>query len=197
MHYHHSYGHRVKFGSVVTLNHQRRSHVTPARRRRERWTDLSTGEVRNYEREEDPSSRPAYNLGGSFHQISDRRTLAMIRQEGGLTHTDLAVFLFFALAEREAKECPETNGAAYLDMSVKEVAADIGMHRDAVARIVRKLKKVDLLLETRRVGRVIYYRASPHVIFRGSGADQQQQARNYRLPRVPGMYEQDKIRRVK
>lgn len=171
--------------------------MTPARRRRERWTDLSTGEVREYERQEDPAARPAYALGGSFHQISDRRTLAMIRQEGGLTHTDLAVFLFYALAEREAKESPETDGAAYLDMSVKEVAADIGMHPDAVGRIVRKLKKVNLLLETRRVGRVIYYRASPHVIFRGSGAEQQEQARRHRLPSVPGMYDGAKMRRVK
>jgi DNA-binding transcriptional ArsR family regulator len=172
---------------------ERQSQVTPARRRRERWTNVSTGEVNEFEREE---GRPAYNLGGSFHQISDRRTLAMIRQEGGLTHTDLAVFLFFALAEREAQACTETDGAAYLDMSVKEVALDIGMHSDAVGRIVRKLKKVDLLLETRRVGRVIYYRASPHVIFRGTGAEQQAQAKNYRLPSVPGMYDADKIRRV-
>jgi DNA-binding transcriptional ArsR family regulator len=171
--------------------------VTPARKRRERWTNLTTGEVQNYEREEDPSARPAYNLGGSFHQISDRRTLAMIRQEGGLTHTDLAVFLFFALAEREARECSETDGAAYLDMSVKDVAADIGMHPDAMGRIVRKLRKVDLLLETRRVGRVVYYRASPHVVFRGSGAEQQQQASRYRLPAVPGMYDNTRIRRVK
>lgn len=161
---------------------------------------MSTGEFTDYEREEDsPSGRPAYNLGGSFHQISDRRTLALIRKDSGLTHTDLAIFLFFALAEREAKENTGEGEEElpYLEMSAKEVAEDIGMNADAVSRIIRKLRKADLLLVTKRVGRSLFYRASPHVIFRGTGAQQQEQASRYKLPTVPGMYDPSKIRRVK
>lgn len=159
---------------------------------------MSTGEFKDYERQEDPSSRPAYNLGGTFHQISDRRTLAMIRKESGLTHTDLAIFLFFALAEREAKENADgEEEVPYLEMSAREVAEDIGMNPDAVARIIRKLRQANLLLVTKRVGRSLFYRASPHVIFRGSGAQQQEHASRYSLPQVPGMYDPAKIRRVK
>ncbi|HEY9014150.1 MAG TPA: hypothetical protein VIM84_03685 [Gemmatimonadales bacterium] len=171
--------------------------MPPARRRRERWTDLTTGEVRSYEREEDPASRPAYNLGGAYHQISDRRTLALIRQESGVNFTELAVFLVFGLAESHAREPTGADEPSYLDMSVREVAEYIGLTPDAVGRIVRKLKKLDLLLEVRRVGRVVYYRASPHVLFQGTAAQQQEQASRYRLPAVPGMYDHDKIRRVK
>jgi hypothetical protein len=47
------------------------------------------------------------------------------------------------------------------------------------------------------VGRSLFYRASPHVIFRGTGAQQQEQASRYNLPSVPGMYDPAKIRRVK
>lgn len=161
----------------------------------EQWTNVSTGELHEYTRD---AGRQAPYTFGRFHQISDRRALSMMLKESGLTHSDFVVFLFFGLAEKEAEAGVfDDDDAAFVDMSVAEVADLLGMSKESTGRIVRKLRKKDLLFVARKAGRTMYYRATPHVIFRGSGAEQREQASRYRLPQVEGMFDREKMRRVK
>lgn len=146
-----------------------------------RFADAATGEVHDYVDLDDPR-RPAYNFPGGFTAVSNRVGLRLLSKESGLTPSDRDVLALHVHG-------PERRGEV-LRWPRAQMAEYIGISARTVATAIKKLTKAGLLLEAERHGRVIYYRASPHHASRVGGDQQREDAAAYRLPVVPGSFEQ-------
>jgi DNA-binding transcriptional ArsR family regulator len=166
---------KTKTGAAISLVPARQDdNVTLA------VVNTQTGEVS--ELGVSPQGRPtSYGLGGSYGQLSHTRTLAMVRKESGLTDADVVVFLYIACASKETEEY-----GRYLEETIDEIADALGKNRKTVRGIIAKLAEHSLILLVREVGRMRYYRASPHVIFKGTGEEHSLATAAARLPTVPG-----------
>ncbi|MFE7365914.1 ArsR/SmtB family transcription factor [[Kitasatospora] papulosa] len=124
-----------------------------------------------------PSAPYAY--GGPHSNASQNRLAAILEAPGEFTDAEVRVIMWYLMRSPGQGE-PVRH-------TVTDVAAVLGMTRQGLSRIVKRLRERRILVERDRVGRTPFYALSPYLGGQGSGLDQRNAIRECNPPEIPGV----------
>ncbi|MBE8478418.1 MarR family transcriptional regulator [Streptomyces sp. 3R004] len=119
-----------------------------------------------------------YAYSGWHATVDKERVRAITRKSSGFTPAEKFMVLWFIGASPPGMDPVHRTG--------KDIAEEVGMTPDALARIMKKLARHRLIVETGKLGRIKLYRISPYIAFHGSGLEQREAVRDWNPPDIPG-----------
>lgn len=136
----------------------------------------------------EPTARFLY--GGSYATASDRYLRAITGAGSAFTDKECRVVTFFVAAS--PGPIPPTNGAPAdlapgVTMTAVDMATEIGSNPNSLGRILRHLHSHRIIVETHRVGRVVIYRISPYISYKGKAHEQREAIKRWNPPHIPGL----------
>ena len=126
----------------------------------------------------DPVPTAAYNYGGPHSNVSQNRLAAILEAPGEFTDAEVRVIMWYALRS--------TGHSEPVRRTVTEIAGLLGMSRQGLTRIVKRLRERRILIERDRIGRTPFYGLSPYLGGQGSGLEQRNAIRSCNPPEIPG-----------
>lgn len=127
----------------------------------------------------DPVPSAPYSYGGPHSNVSQNRLAAILESPGEFTDAEVRVIMWYAVRSTGHNEP--------VRQTVTDIAKLLGMTRQGLTRIVKRLRERRILTERDRVGRTPFYSLSPYLGGQGSGLDQRDAIRTCNPPEIPGM----------
>ncbi|RAG85039.1 hypothetical protein DN069_13855 [Streptacidiphilus pinicola] len=124
-----------------------------------------------------------YLFDGAYTPQSDGLWLKLLDKRSGLTPTDRDILLLHVVAAHGKRS------TGPLRWMRAEIAQFLGVTPRTVAGSIRKLAKLDLLVEAERHGRIVYYKPTPHLASRAGGEQQRRDAQAAPPPNLPTIQE--------
>ncbi len=122
-----------------------------------------------------------YAYSGWHSTVDKERVRAITRRSSGFTPAEKYMVLWWIGASPP--------GMDPVHMTGKDIAEEVGMTADALARIVKKLVRHRIIVKTGTLGRTNLYRISPYISFHGSGLEQREAVKDWNPPIIPGLSE--------
>lgn len=133
--------------------------------------DVNTGEV---------VATAPYAFMGAHAQV-DKRRVEAITESKAFTPAEKFLVLWWIGVSPPGMEPLRLSGA--------DIGLRVGMSRDAVGRINRKLAKHRIIIARDKIAGITLYRITPYIAFHGTGLEQREAIKLCNPPDIPGLSE--------
>ncbi|MEY9878190.1 hypothetical protein ABH931_007717 [Streptacidiphilus sp. MAP12-33] len=117
-------------------------------------------------------------LYSGWHTTADKRRVRAICSSKAFTPAEKFLVLWFIGSTPP--------GMMPVNMTATAIAEEVGMTADSVSRMLRKLAKHRIIVNTGQIGRIRMYSISPYIAFHGPGIEQREAVKSWNPPDIPG-----------